>query len=348
MSIKTAINCGVKAAGRKLASASPTIMVVSGAIGLVAAGVIACKKTAKELDHVLEEHKTNVQALKDIRDGVVELDDISTEEYAETKYKSHLAHVYLRTADKLIKVYGPALLLALLSVLSILGGHKILTKRHLAAIAECYAVKETLNEYRKRVRNKVGEETEKLIYLNADKEIVTDKTVDENGNEKVNSHEALVGERTNNSDSYIFSEKTVKSYMWDKRDADLRKQLAIIISEANRAFTEREHLAMTKYEVMRTLGFTEEYMSKHPEILTDGWMMNNPLAGPLDGICPIEMDVKLISGTGDDRVYEITFNSQGNVQEAMRVANRQKKSKRRAERKANRKAARRARGYVAA
>ena len=151
MSFKSKITGLAVKAGKRLQQKCPTLMVVGGVAGLVVAGVLACKETHEQLDNVIAEHKEKVQAIKDIRDGVVVLDEISTEEYAEKKYKKHLLHIYLCTICKLAKVYAPAFLLATASVFSILWGHKIVTKRHLAAVAECYAVRETLNEYRKRV-----------------------------------------------------------------------------------------------------------------------------------------------------------------------------------------------------
>ena len=318
MSIKTAIVSGAKKLMRGAKANAPTIMVIFGSSGLVGAGVLACVKTAKELDPVLKEHKENVQALKDIRDGVVVLEEYTTEEYAETKYKKHLTAVYLRTIAKLAKVYGPAFLLAVLSLVSILTGHKILTKRHLAAVAECAAGKELLNEYRKKVAGKIGEEAEKNLFYDGETALITDEEVDEStGEVKTESHEGFVGKHKNMQYTYICSPDTMCSYVRFNSDANFRNMVDMRLREINQYFEVHDQAVLG--DVMRHF-WNDKYLRQHPEIFTDGWWVDNPLGPKLDDYRPINAVVKLISEPGQPRKYAVTFNAQGNIAYAMKAA----------------------------
>ena len=164
--------------------ASPTILVVGGTIGLVAAGVIACIETKKKLDGVITEHKTTVAELKDIRDGKKMREGITTEEFKDKHYKKELFHTYCRTIGKLTKAYMWALILGFVSGACIFSGHKILSNRHLAAAAEAVVAKRALDEYRKRVAEKVGDEAERLMYLGGEQALITDKEIDPETGEK--------------------------------------------------------------------------------------------------------------------------------------------------------------------
>lgn len=327
MSFKTKALSGLRKVGVKLSQKSPTIMVVAGTIGLIAAGVVAAKKSATELNAILEEHKQDAQKLRDIRDGKVVLESISTEEFAEKKYKKNLCTLYLRTGKKLVKVYGPALVLAILSVVSIFGGHKILTKRHLAAIAESYAVKETLNEYRKRVAGKIGEEAEELVFLNADKEIVTEEIKDpKTGEVKRESSEVLRGPATKGIYRYIVSRETMRPHAWYDFESRQAQYLQLSVAEIGNQWLEEDGDFILLRDIMRH-NWKESYLRQHPEVFTDGWWTRNPYGEPL-GVKPIEMKVKKISGPGEEAKYEVIFNAQGNIVEAMAMAEQEKREER--------------------
>lgn len=335
MSFKETLIHGVKKLGRSIGAKSPTLLVVGGTIGLVAAGIVACKETASQLNTVLDEHKQKVQALKDIRDGVVVLDEISTEEYAETKYKKHLTSVYLQTICKLAKTYAPALILALLSVVSILTGHKIITKRHLAAVAECYAVQNTLTEYRKRVAGKLGDEAEKLLFLDGENAIITDTEVDkETGEVKESSHEGIVGPNKKMAYTYICSPATMCSYGMAGSDANFRNMIAIKTQVANEYFERHGHLVLG--DIMRHF-WNDEYLKDHSEIFSHGYMRDNPLVTEqLPDVAPITTDVKLISGPGEPRKYAVTFhNVQGDIVNALRASKLKERKAKKLSRKIN-------------
>lgn len=325
MSFKSKIVSFATKAGRRLKAKSPTLMVVGGVAGLVVAGVLACKETHKDLDNIIAEHKEKVQTIKDIRDGVVVLDEISTEEYAEKKYKKHLVHIYLCTICKLAKAYAPAFLLATASIFSILWGHKIITKRHLAAVAECYAVRETLSEYRKRVADKVGEEAEKRIFYNEETEVVNAKVKDKDGNEKDELRESVVGKGAKQTYTYIISKETIKPEWWEDDEQFMTKKLHnVLIGPCDNVFDERGEL--TIIDCMRPM-WTREYLKKCPETRTGGWWRANPYSFALPTVAPISGNVHInrISEPNEPLVMSVTFNAQGDIYAAMELAKKEQR-----------------------
>ena len=330
MSFKMKAAMALKTVGRKISAKSPTIMVVTGTIGLIAAGVIAAKKSATELNQVLEEHNRDKEKLKEHRNDLVAAGDAKEGAEAEKQYRRLITALYIRTGKKLVKVYGPALVLAILSVASIFGGHKILTKRHLAAIAECYGVRETLNEYRKRVAGKIGDEAEELLWLGGDKEIVTEDIPDEKtGEVKTESSEQLHGQMTKGVYRYICSRETMKPHAWYDFEQRQVRYLQQSVESIGNSWLEgttnqRPGEYITLIDIMK-FNWKQEYLQDHPEVFTDGWWVKNPYAAPLDLIHPIVMNVKKISAPGEEPKYEVIFNAQGNIVMAMELAKKEQR-----------------------
>lgn len=338
MSFKTAIISGAKKAGRWLSAKSPTILVITGTVGLVTAGVVACKETHDKLDGIIEEHKQKVQAIKDIRDGKVVLDEYTTEEYAENHYKKHLFSLYLQLGGKLLKAYAPAIGLALISTVAVLSGHKILTGRHLAAVAACYETTNEYNAYREKVKELIGEDKELELATGAKKAIITDTEIDpETGEEKQVSHEGLVGDDSLTKWSYIADRSTVCDYVWNvNSDAQFRHLLELRVDDAARNLKISKQVVLK--DVMKCF-WKPEFLVQHPELLTDGWWTENPLSPELDMDRPINYSVKMIEGElgRGDRRYVVTFFPQGNIQEAGRAAKAAETTKKHLEKKALRK-----------
>ena len=312
---------------------SPTIMVIGGTVAIITAGVVAAIETHKKLDGVIAEHKEKVAALKDIRDGVVVLDEYTTEEYAQNHYKKHLTHVYLTTICKLAKVYAPAFILALIGTLSILKGHKILNDRYLAKVAECVLANQTLREYRSRVAGQIGEEAEKQLFLNGEKAIVTNKEIDPNtGEEKDVSKEAMVGPETKMSYTYIISKDTVVDALYGISDADFHRTLRSIINQANQYFTRHDQITLGDF---MKHWWKDDYMYSCPETMTNGWMYNEQfIKEGRDVEEAIKYEVKVIDDDPHNRKYAITFT---NVQCDVLAARQLEKARNKAEKKMKRK-----------
>lgn len=137
----------------KLNKTSPTILVVSGVVGLGATAVLAAKATRK-LDPILDKHaKQRI--------------DISVDSVDARDEQRQLVKLYTNTTMELGRLYAPAIVLGTLSTASVLSGHKILKGRHVATMAAYSGLMEQWRSYRARVEETVGPELERDIYHGA-------------------------------------------------------------------------------------------------------------------------------------------------------------------------------------
>lgn len=188
---------------------SPEIMVAGGIIGGVASAVMACKATLKVSD-VLEETKHQIEGVK----TVLADDTISEERYSEEDAKKDLTVIYVQTGIKLVKLYGPAVVLGAASITSILTGHNILRKRNLALAAAYTAVDTGFKEYRGRVVDRFGKELDHELKYNIKAKEIEEVVVDENGEEKVEKRVVNVADPNTYSEYARFFDVGCKG--WDK------------------------------------------------------------------------------------------------------------------------------------
>ncbi len=165
--------------GFKFKKHSPEILVVAGVVGTVASAVMACKATLKVND-ILEETNVEIEKVK----TVVADETISEEKYSEQDAKKDLAIIYAHTGIKLVKLYGPSIILGTLSITGILASNNILRKRNIALAAAYKAIDTGFKEYRSRVVERFGEDLDKELRYNVKAKEIKEKVVDENGKEK--------------------------------------------------------------------------------------------------------------------------------------------------------------------
>lgn len=154
---------------------SPEILVFLGIGGTVTGAVMACKATRK-MDDVLADHAERVETVKK-RDP----DD-----------KKELTKAYAHTGVQLVKLYGPSITVGALSVSSILAGNSILRKRNVALAAAYAAVDQGFKDYRGRVVERFGAETDNELRHNLHKEKIDETVEDENGKKKKVKREITV------------------------------------------------------------------------------------------------------------------------------------------------------------
>lgn len=134
---------------------SPHILTGVGIAGVVTSAVMASKATLK-LEEVVD--KTS--------DGFAEARHKLADEnnnYTTSDYNKEVANVYFHRSVDILKLYGPAVTLGTASILCIVGGHGIMTKRNAALAAAYKAGEQTFAEYRKRVQDLIGEDEEKKV-----------------------------------------------------------------------------------------------------------------------------------------------------------------------------------------
>ena len=181
--------------GLSLQKHSPEILVTTGVIGVVASAVMACKATTKVHD-VLEEAKTQIDSVHQ----VVEDESITEEKYSKDDAKKDLTIIYVQTGIKLVKLYGPAVILGGLSIASILASNNILRKRNVALAAAYTAVDNSFKEYRNNVVDRFGEELDKELRYNVKAKTIQETTVNDKGEEETEEKVVKVAEKQKYSD----------------------------------------------------------------------------------------------------------------------------------------------------
>lgn len=178
--ITTKVTRGLNKAGFQLKKHSPEILIVAGVAGAVTSAVMACKATTK-LNDILEESKEQVDKIHE----AIEHPENLPEEYTEEDGKKDLTIVYTQTAVKLLKLYGPSIVLGGLSITAILTSNNIMRKRNIAIAAAYTAVDKSFKDYRGRVVERFGKDLDRELRYNIKKEEVEETIVDEKtGKEK--------------------------------------------------------------------------------------------------------------------------------------------------------------------
>jgi hypothetical protein len=145
---------------------SPHIFFVAGVVGSVASTYLACRATLK-LEDVVDESKHDVEQVKSAKSNQGR--EIDTKDY----YKD-LGYVYSKTVKSVVKLYGPSVALGIVSIGCLTGSHIQLTRRNAALTATVAAVSKAFDEYRDRVREKLGEDQERDIYHGLKEETIVE------------------------------------------------------------------------------------------------------------------------------------------------------------------------------
>lgn len=153
----------------KISAETPTIAIAAGVIGLGAAIVLSGRATLKA-QKVVEDHKAELELIAEDVDVVED----------HNAFQKHRLNVGLKTAGKLLKVYGPTIAIAGLSISSIVYGRNAFQARLTSLSAAYQVLNSTLERYRKQVEAEVGSEKEDEIYYGALSEGATrDRVEDE-------------------------------------------------------------------------------------------------------------------------------------------------------------------------
>ena len=172
------VNRTLSKAGFQIKKHSPEILIVAGIAGVVTSAVMACKATTK-INDILDQTKEEVGKVNDALDN----EKISEDVYSKEDAKKDLAIIYIQTGVKLVKLYGPSLILGALSITSILASNNILRKRNVALAAAYATIDNSFKEYRSRVIERFGKDLDRELKYNIKAKEISETTVDENGKE---------------------------------------------------------------------------------------------------------------------------------------------------------------------
>ncbi len=166
----------------------PEILVLLGVGGVIGGGVMACRATLK-LSGVMEDHAARTDALREAR-----------EEDETAEARKELALAYLTTGTALARLYAPAATVSLLSIASILAGNSMLRRRGAALAAAYLTLEKSFRDYRGRVRERFGEETENELRHGLRREKMEETIVTEDGKKKKVKREIMLGAENGPSD----------------------------------------------------------------------------------------------------------------------------------------------------
>jgi len=161
MSVSNLVTRGIGRAGLHLKESSPHILFGAGLLGLIGAGVLACRATL-QAEETIDKIQEDVDAVQSMRETSLRIDT----PYANKEYYRDLSYVGGRSALELGKLYGPSLVLGGLSVAALTGSHFQLARRNTALTVTLAAVSKAYSAYRVRVRQVVGKDMEMDIYQN--------------------------------------------------------------------------------------------------------------------------------------------------------------------------------------
>lgn len=296
--ISTAFNKAVA----KTKKHSPEILVITGIVGVVASAVIACKATTK-VDDILDEAKQSIDKVHKCAN-----DETLSEKYTPEDSKKDLAIIYVQTGIKFIKLYAPSVILGALSIASIVQSNRILRKRNVALAAAYTAVDKGFKEYRSRVVEKFGEDTDKELRYNIKAKILDVISKDENGNEVKTEKEVKVGDPNVYSDYARFFDESCEG--WEKDGEYNLYFLKAREAYANDLLRSRGYLFLN--EVYDMLGIPR---TRAGQIV--GWVYDedNPLGDNyVDfGIYDINREKAIDFVNGYERVILLDFNVDGNI-----------------------------------
>lgn len=152
----------VKKTSEKLIQKSPELCLAAGIGAGIGATVMACRATLK-VNAVLDVHKKNLANINQVM-ADKEADPNVWPEYSEEDAQRDKYISTVQCVRDIVKLYLPAIGLGVVSVVLLVGGHKIMKNRLMALNMAYTALTTAYDSYRQRVREEVGEDKERDIY----------------------------------------------------------------------------------------------------------------------------------------------------------------------------------------
>ena len=154
--VPAAISKTVARNSLRLQKNSPGLLFGVGIVGVIGSTVLACRATLK-MDEVLGEAKEKLDMAK----------TLEHENYSDTDRQKDISIVYIQTGVKIVRAYGPAILVGGLSIAALTSSHNILSRRNAALTAAYAALEKGFAEYRARVVDKYGEDEDRNLRYGA-------------------------------------------------------------------------------------------------------------------------------------------------------------------------------------
>lgn len=167
----------------KLRKISPQIMFGAGVVGVVGAGVLACRATLK-LDETLEKDVNRQLAIQ-------QLTSDGAEGYEPEKFDKHMAKVKAKLILDIAKLYAPAVGLTAVSIALLTGSHVTLNRRNAAGAAAYATLDQAYKRYRDGVIEKFGKDEDERLRHGVT--VIEETITKDDGKTKVVKHERSAG-----------------------------------------------------------------------------------------------------------------------------------------------------------
>ena len=267
-----------KVPGFKIKKHSPEILVTVGAIGTVAAGVMACVATTK-LPDVLDECQARKNELEDFKAKADETNEAGEIEvsYTDDDYKKDQTKLAIRNAWEVAKIYTPAVCVELASLSMIFASNSIHRKRT-ASLAAAYATLDSMfKEYRKNVCETFGEDIDHDMRYGVKHEKLEVTEMLENGKTKTSKIKTDYIDKDPNdsmeiSDYAKFYDESVPG--WDDNADRNLTQLKMYQTYANNVLISQGYITLN--EVYKIIGLKPTIAGQ-----TIGWVYDPTDKNPL-------------------------------------------------------------------
>lgn len=281
---------------------SPEILTAAGIITGIAAAVIACKQTVKATE-IIQNAQKNLSDIEEVKNLVENGEATYTDEDEANDRKT----VAIQTTVDIMKTYALPVGLGLFSITCILASNHILKKRNAALAAAFSALSTDFTNYRKRVIEKYGKETDFMLKNGLEKQLVAHQIVDpETGEVKEEKKEVLTYEGNKLSQyARVFDE--VGSTQWTPSADHNRAFLLMEQNYFNERIKTRGYIFLN--EVYERLGFRP---TKAGSVV--GWVYQNADYEGIDfGIftAHTQKAAEFLEGTEPSIILD--FNVQGDI-----------------------------------
>jgi hypothetical protein len=214
---------------------SPHIFFGAGVVSVAVGTVLACRATLK-IEPILEEAQHDLHEVKALGESAL----VTTDAYSPKEYYRDLGYVAGKTGIKLVKLYGPSVIVMGFGIGCLTGAHVQMTRRNAALTATLAAVSKAYEDYRARIIQELGAEKEAAIYNEAPDD-VTDDGLEPKMNRNPNKYSPY---------AVIFDEANIN---W-KKDPELNRLFVQSqMNYMNHKLHARGHLFLN--EVFDALGF---------------------------------------------------------------------------------------------
>lgn len=165
--------------GISAAKNAPNLL-FAGGVTAVVGGTIVAITSASKADAVMDEFNHNMDRM---HNAIAEAEATGDPErwYSKEQQGKDIKLIYGHMIMSMAKIYLPVVLLETVGIFMLCKSHSILNKRNAGLAAAYAALQKSYNEYRRRVKERYGEEVENDIYLGRETYTITEKETSENG-----------------------------------------------------------------------------------------------------------------------------------------------------------------------